>query len=202
MVLKARLRLILMADAVVVAETEDPQIWQAAFEAIQGGIEASAFDARQARPEVDSIDWVPEEERVAIHAFADELDVQVKDVMAACHPRTIAPYIFLNKLHWEAFKRQIPERGRNSISNAVLAATLLLLWAEKINLERVSLRDAMAVLRAIAARDEHASRAVDNCPWLNRGYNRMTLNPDEISKAIAIGRAFCLKQAPVWDDAG
>ena len=36
MALKAKLKLILTADDVTIAESDDPRIWQAAFEAIQG----------------------------------------------------------------------------------------------------------------------------------------------------------------------
>lgn len=192
MVLKARLKIVLMAEDVVVAETDDPQIWQAAFQAIQG-------DPTALKPEADedaSVEWVPEEERIAIKALAKELRVEVQDVMAACHPRPIPPYIFLSKYHWEAFKRNTPERGRNAVSNAVLALTLLLLWAEKAHIERITVRDGYAVLRAISTRDEHASRAIENCPWLQTGGGGVHLNPACISDAIAVARAFCLKQTP------
>jgi len=194
MALRAQLKLILMADEVVIAETDDPQVWQAAFQAIQG--DASTL-SRKDEPEIE---WVPEEERVAIRAFAKEIRVEVADLMSACHPRPIPPYIFLSKHHWEAFKRNTPERGRNAVSNAVLALTLLLLWAEKARIERITVRDGYAVLRAISARDEHASRAIENCPWLQTGMGRVQINPEYISKATAVGRAFCLKQAPVTDE--
>ena len=196
MAIKARLSLILKANDVVVAESEDPVIWQAAFDAIQSGNLRAGFPEPAEQKQTNDIEWVPHEERVAIVAFAEELGVDIKDVLTACHPRPIAPYIFLNRLHWEAFKRQTPERGRNAVSNAVLAMTLLLLWAEKINVDRLSQRDGMAVLRAIAARDEHASRAIDNCPWLQRSTGRVLINPDAISQAIAVARAFCLKRPP------
>ncbi len=196
MAITARLKLILKADDVTVAESEDPEIWKAAFEAIQTGLGGGAL--RKADEELS--EWVPEEERVAIRSLAAELGIEVKDVLASCHPRTMPPYLFLNRHHWESFKRQTPERGRNSVSNAVLAMTLLLLWAEKINLDRVSLRDGMAVLRAISAGDEHASRAVENCTWLQRSGGRVVINPDEISKAIAVARAFSLQQTPDWPE--
>ena len=199
MALKAKLKLILTADDVTIAESDDPRIWQAAFEAIQGADIEDSLGAAGKRQEL-AIEWVPEEERAAIWAFASELGIEAKDVLTACHPRTIAPYIFLNKHYWEAFKHQTAERGRTAVSNAVLSLTLLLLWAEKINLERVSLRDGMAVLRAIAARDDHASRAVENCPWLQKSSGRIVINPDQYSKAVMIARAFCLKQAPEWGD--
>jgi len=192
MALKARLKLVLMADEVTIAESEDPQIWQAAFQAIQG----DQTGLQPAPAEENSVEWVPEEERVAIKALAKELGVEVQDLMSACHPRPIPPYIFLSKYHWEAFKRNTPERGRNSVSNAVLALTLLLLWAEKAHIDRISMRDGYAVLRAISARDEHASRAVENCPWLQTRGGAIHLNPESISEAIAVARAFCLKQPP------
>jgi len=192
MVIKARLKLVLMAEDIVVAETDDPQIWQAAFQAIQG-------DASQLQPERDedaTVEWVAEGERIAIKALAKELNVEVQDLMSACHPRPIPPYIFLSKYHWEAFKRNTPERGRNAVSNAVLALTLLLLWAEKAHIEKITVRDGYAVLRAISARDEHASRAIENCSWLQTGGGGVHLNPEAISEAIAVARAFCIKQAP------
>jgi len=196
MAIKARLTLILKADDVTVAESDDPKIWKAAFEAIQAGLGGSAL--RNSEEELS--EWVPEEERLAIRSFAGELGISVKDVLASCHPRMMPPYLFLNRRYWESFKRQTPERGRNAVSNAVLAMTLLLLWAERINVDRVSLRDGMDVLRAISAGDEHASRAVDNCSWLQRSTGRVVINPDEISKAIAVARAFCLQRAPEWPD--
>ena len=195
MAIKARLILVLKANDVVVAESEDPAIWQAAFDAIQTGDVEAAFPASAVKAQ-DDVEWVPNEERAAIQAFADELGVEVSDVLSACHPRAIAPYIFINRPHWEAFKRQTPERGRNAVSNAVLAMTLLLLWVEKLNIDRVSLREGMTVLRAIQARDEHASRALENCPWLQRSSGRVVINPERFSQAIAVARAFCLKLAP------
>jgi hypothetical protein len=201
MAVKAKLKLILMADDVVVAESEDPDVWKTAFVGIHGGgSPGGATDGGPAEHDT-TVEWVSEEDRLAVRAFAKGLDVDVRDVLAACHPRTIAPYIFLSKECWEAFKRNTPERGRNAVSNAVLAVTLLLLWAERIHLERVSLRDAYAVLRTIGARDEHASRAVENCSWLTVSFNRIRLNPAEASKAVVVARAFCLKEPPQWADA-
>jgi len=196
MAIKARLTLILKANDVVVAESDEPAIWQAAFDAIQTGDVEAAFPGVDVVASQDDIEWVPNEERAAIQAFADDLGVEVADVLGACHPRAIAPYIFINRLHWEAFKRQTPERGRNAVSNAVLAMTLLLLWVEKLNIDRISLREGMAVLRAIQARDEHASRALENCPWLQKSSGRVVINPERFSQAIAVARAFCLKLPP------
>ncbi|MBE0634873.1 hypothetical protein IH601_02605, partial [Candidatus Bipolaricaulota bacterium] len=182
--IKAQLKLILQADNIVIAESDDPKIWQAAFQAIQGADVETVLGISAGRKD-RGIDWIPEEERSAILSLAGDLDVDPQDLLSACHPRMIAPYIFLNKHYWEAFKHQTAQRGRTSVSNAVLALTLLLLWGEKIHLERVALRDGVAVLRTIVARDDHASRAVDNCPWLQRASGRIALNPEKISRAIA-----------------
>jgi len=199
MVIKARLKLTLTADDVVVAESDDTRIWQAAFQAIQGANAEQVLGV--SAPEQDEgIAWVPEEERTAILALADDLGIEPQNLLSACHPRMIAPYIFLNKHYWEAFKHQTAERGRTAISNAVLAITLLLLWGEKIHLERIALRDGMAVLRTIVARDDHASRAVENCPWLQKSSGRIVLNPEKISRAIAVARAFCTQTVPDWSE--
>jgi len=197
MVIKAQLKLILTANHVVIAESNDPMIWQAALQAIQGA-NVDQVLGTPGSVEDKGIDWVPEEERAAILALANDLGIQLQDLLSACHPRMIPPYIFPNKHYWEAFKHQTAERGRTAISNAVLALTLLLLWGEKIHLKRVSLRDGVAVLRTIAARDDHASRAVENCPWLQKTSGRILLNPEKISSAIAVARAFCTRTAPEW----
>jgi len=199
MVIKAQLKLILTADNVVIAESDDPQIWQAAFQAIQGANVDQVLGMGNAEQD-EGIDWVPEEERTAILSLASDLGIEPQDLLSACHPRMIAPYIFLNRHHWEAFKHQTAERGRTAVSNAVLAITLLLLWGEKINLERVALRDGMAILRTIVARDDHASRAVENCPWLQKSSGRIVLNPEKISRATAVARAFCTRTAPNWSE--
>ena len=199
MVIKARLKLVLTADNVVVAESDDPTIWQAAFQAIQGANVEQVLGMKPANPE-EGIDWVPGEERSAILSLANDFDIEPQQLLSACHPRMIAPYIFLNKRYWEAFKHQTAERGRTAVSNAVLAITLLLLWGEKINLERVALRDGMAILKTISARDEHASRALDNCPWLQKTMGKIVLNPEKISRAIAVAQAFCTQSAPDWGE--
>ncbi len=199
MAIKARLKLILTADDVVVAESDDARIWQAAFQAIQGANIEQVLGTKPVDQE-EGIDWVPEEERSAILSLASDLGIEPQALLSACHPRMIAPYIFLNKRYWEAFKHQTAERGRTAVSNAVLAISLLLLWGEKINLERVALRDGMAVLKVIAARDEHASRAVENCPWLQKTMGKIVLNPEKISRAIAVARAFCTQSAPEWSE--
>lgn len=199
MVIKAQLKLILTADDVVIAESDDAKIWQAALQAIQGAdIEQVLGNSESALDK--GVDWVPNEERAAILSLASDLGIEPQDLLSACHPRLIAPYIFPNKHYWEAFKQQTAQRGRNSVSNAVLALTLLLLWGEKIHLERVALRDGMAVLRTIVARDDHASRAVENCPWLQKTSGRIVLNPEKISRAVAVARAFCTQTAPDWEE--
>lgn len=199
MAIKAHLKMILTADEVVIAETEDPRLWQAALHWIQGG----GSDPRLERCPVESgaaVDWAPEQERAAIRSLADDLGLAPADLLSACHPRMIPPYIFLNRRYWEAFKRQTAARGRTAISNVVLAATLLLLWSDKIHLDRITLRDGMAVLRTIAARDDHASRALGNCPWLQRSMGRITLRPEGMPRALAVARAFCTQTVPDWGE--
>jgi hypothetical protein len=200
MAVKANLRMILMADDVVVAESDDPQLWQAAFRAMTTGAGVGELDPVGATHLAGARDWLGEEEQLALSAFAEELGVEPAVVRAACSPRAIAPYVFPDKLHWEAFKKCTPERGRTAVSNIVLALTLLLLWAEKIRVERVTMRDGTAILRTIGARDEHPGRAVENCAWIERRMNRLVINPEEVSKAIAVARGYCLKRAPEWDE--
>jgi hypothetical protein len=197
MAVNAKLKIVLMADDVVVAESEDSDIWLAALGAIRGVHTDSPLSLRKS----DLDEWVPEEDRALIRAFAKELDVPVQDVLTACHPRAIPPYIFPSKVHWELFKRNTAERGRSAVSNMVLALTLVLLWGEKIHLPPIGIYGANAILQTMSVRDEHPARAVKNCPWLKLDpkSGRVDLNVAHISKAIAVARAFCLKQAPQWD---
>ena len=95
MVIKARLRLVLTADNVVVAESDDPTIWQAAFQAIQGANVEQVLGTKSISND-ERIDWVPEEERSAILSLASDLGIEPQILLSACHPRMIAPHIFLN----------------------------------------------------------------------------------------------------------
>jgi len=195
MSVKAKLRLILMADDLVVAESDDPIVWQAVLRALSSASGSEEVDVAHLAV---TRDWEAEKVRLAAAALAEELQVDLPTLQAACAPKAIAPYIFLDRHHWEAFKKQTPERGRNAVSNIVLALTLLLLWAEKSGIERITIRDGGAVLKTIGARDEHPGRAVENCPWIRRWMNRLLLVPEETSKALAVARAYCTRTPPDW----
>lgn len=112
----------------------------------------------------------------------------------------IAPYIFPSKHHWEAFKHQTAECGRTAVSNAVLAISLLRLMGREDPSGARHVAYWNGRFRAISARDDHASRAVENCPWLQKTLGRIVLNPERISRAITIARAFTTRTAPEWGE--
>lgn len=78
------------------ATSADPDAWQVALDAIRGR-QLPGRAAFSSPPEHELSEWVSDEDRLAISAFAKGLGIEVRDVLAACHPRAIAPYIFLNE---------------------------------------------------------------------------------------------------------
>src|SRR6266700_3559688 len=126
MAVKAALRLVLMADETVVAESEDGALWQKVLFAINSGRptpELGAVAAEEAPAPGDGL-----ESDVAVAKFAQDIGVSVTEIKGACDPRIEPPYLTLDPRYWEALKRNTPARGRGAISPMALAATLIALW--------------------------------------------------------------------------
>lgn len=197
MAVKANLKIILKADNTVVAESDDATLWQKVLVFMNsGGILTDNQDnnATKGKKYNELDDDIAIDD---ITKFAKELGVTKEVLQGACSPRIEAPYIYLDKHHWESLKKSLPERGAKSIADIVIAATLLILWKEKANLgNSVSSKEASAVLATIGLNAKNPTRSIENCEWLQMRGKQIILNPAQTSKAIKIAKAYCLKEDP------
>ena len=131
-----------------------------------------------------------------VEAFAAAVDVTVYQVTGACSPSTATPYLHLDQHCWEALKKNTPIKGPGSVSPTTLAATLLVLWMERLGPTKPTVENVDAVLNTIDLEDRNAVRAVKNCQWLQYRDGTILFNPAQRSRAIAIAKAYCTKQPP------
>ncbi len=194
---KAKLTVTLKADDVLVAESEDPVLWQRLLGVIQTG---AKFEDRTSAPqapapahEEHSVDADP-----AVLRFAKALNVPIAEIEGALSPSKDAPYITLNMHNWEAFKKAVPSRGADAVSPIGLAGTMLALWIKEAKLEAPPTQAlALQVLATINLRDPNASRGIKNTKWLMaRPGGVITINPAQVSKAVEVARSFCLMRKP------
>ncbi len=207
MTVKANLRIVLLANDVTVAETDDAALWQHTLAAITGAPGApsqtlapptSIFTGRTSRPN----EYRSPEPHSNGHGngagpleqFAEELRLDPVTVQGACDPTTEPPYMHLDVRAWQEFKRNTPARGNTSIPPIVLAATLLVLWFKNTRSGSVTVSQAQAVLNTIDTRDKNPARALRNCGWLQTREDVIKLNPARFDPAIAVARAFCSHQ--------
>ena len=196
MAITAKLKIQLLADNVLVAESEDARLWQSAFAAISA--------ARSVVPTETEAPLFGEAVVAALrpagrtprrlNSFADELGVTVEQLDGACGPSRDAPYLHLDVHCWEALKRNNGTRGPNSIAPISLAATMLCLWFRHAGNEKApTVADCHAVLRPIGVDDKNASRSLKNCTWIQSRGSGLIVNPAQISRAIEVAKAFCLR---------
>jgi hypothetical protein len=209
MSIKAKLRVQLLADTVLVAESEDEALWRGVLAAIQNGhshpelagppeaaMPSPPSSASAASPSASSRgNPAPEvlDGDDAIGRLARDLGLPAHEVQGACGPERDAPFLRLDVKSWEVFKKAYAGRGRHSISSAVVAATLLCLWFKHSGIgRRPTQKEAHDVLAELGERDVNASRSIKNCEWLQTRPDGLLVNPAKFSAATALARAFVL----------
>lgn len=205
--LKASLKVVLYAEKVVVAESEDPQLWQKVLGVINGN--PAAFGKIEIKPESDEGETEDEEDeslakkpasRDPLGKFATEIGVSTEELQAACDPKHDEPFLILDHTCWEAFKTQLGDRGPSAVAPAAAAATLLALWFKTSNGQaNATQAQAQAVLRSINVRDSNSARGIRRSEWLQpRAGGQIILNPAKFTKAKQFARCFCLKNWTEW----
>jgi hypothetical protein len=208
--LKAKLRVILMADEVVVAEAEDASLWQRVLSVINGGkseIISDALKSGSQESEKDPPDPAgihsggPSKRAEAIDQLSQQLGIETASVQGACSPIAEAPFLHLDPHCWEEMKKQLPQRGSLAVPPIVAAATLLALWFRAASLGNLTQAQAKQVLGTINLADPNASRSLKNTSWLQgRPGAQIVLNPAEISKAVKLAKCFCTKDWAAWKE--
>ncbi|MBN68887.1 MAG: hypothetical protein CME32_06345 [Gimesia sp.] len=202
MTIKTTLKIVLHAGETIVAESENAKLWQDVLIAINSsetaegsssnsvGLPQSSDLPTGSKPKssTSSTDDNP------IAKFASEVGVDEAVLTGACGPSIEAPFIHLDKHHYEALKKNTPVRGRGSVSDAALAATLLIFWKKSAGLDNVSDDEISPVLKTVDVTSSNSQRAIRNCEWLQKRGSSIVLNPAKTSQAISVIKGYCLKK--------
>jgi hypothetical protein len=203
--IKARLSVTLHANDVVVAESEDPALWQQVFSAINRGIvpklpmlgsslELPDSSGAPELPLVDSGDL-----STPLGKLATTLGVSSQELIGACDPQSSEPYLHLDMHAWAAVKSQLPERGAKALSPIAVAGTLLALWTKEAGLGTATQAQAQKVLATISLQDKNPTRGIRSAAWLQaRAGGQIVLNPAAIQKAILLAKCYCKQDWKPW----
>ncbi|MFW5804293.1 MAG: hypothetical protein ACOCWG_03570 [bacterium] len=192
MSVKANLKIILKADDTIVAESDDPILWQKILISINSNndqIEEFSDTNNKESKELYSNDDL-------IKSFANYLEIPIENVNAAISPTIEAPYIHIDKHYWEAIKKSLPARGATAIADVVIAGTILLVWKEYSKLGDTLTKDVTKILSDLNITAKNPTRSFQNSEWLQLRNNKLFINPVETSKAKNFVKSFCLKQDP------
>lgn len=202
MTVKASLKIVLMANDVEIAESEDKLLWQSVFAAINQGV--NQIPTAPAPPGAGAVPPPPggkvESPSFAsggadgLSKFARELGIVPDVIEGALAPSLEAPYIHLDPHCWEALKKNTPPRGAQSIAPIALAGTVLALWFKHAGIDGIpTSKQCQAVLKTIHTSDKNAARSLKNTEWLQTRGNGIVVNPAQRSRAVAVTVAYCTK---------
>lgn len=207
---KAALKLVLYAETVVVAESDDPQLWQKVLGVINGNAAAVGKASVAVEPaDLGGLGGLEDEGLVKaakpgkggpLEKCATDIGVSVEELQGACDPRLTEPFLILDHDSWESFKTQLGDRGANAVAPAAAAATLLALWFKSSSGQaNATQAQAQAVLKSINIRDTNAHRGIRRSEWLQaRAGGQIILNPAKITKAKLFARCFCTQDWTAW----
>lgn len=198
MAVTARLKVQLLANDVVVAESDSSALWHSVLQAMEVD-EPIASGHSRAREQVEEKPKKQVSPRPGgaspIGSFAGELQLEPAVVEGACGPTADSPHIHLDKHHWEALRKNTGERGPRAIAPAVLVATLLVLWWKHAGKDgSPTISEVTPVLSTIHLPAFNVKRSLENCKWLQLRGKAISLNPSKTSSALAVARAYCAQQ--------
>lgn len=203
MSVKASLKIQLMADNIVIAESEDPELWRKVFSVIQRGTTSASEEIDEDIQDSSLSGNADKPERAhgkpgtGTKGFASEIGVSIDEIEGACGPTLETPFIRLDEHYWEGLKSKTAVRGPSSVSPLALAGTILSVWFKHAGITgNPTIDQCQAVLKTIGLRDANAARSVRNCTWLQARDNGVLVNPAQRSKATRLIRAYCLRKSP------
>lgn len=191
MTAKAKLTIILKANETVVAEVENPILWQQVLGVIHNETALTTLPSLKTESVIEE---VKNNDSDVMQRFAKKIGVSAEEVEGALSPSLVEPYLHLDAHCWSAMKKNTPTRGPGALSPTALAGTLLALWFKETDLGTPTQINAREVLKTVDVLDPNPSRGVKNSKWLQgRAGGTIVLNPAEIETAISITRSFCNK---------
>ena len=176
----------------VVGETDDPVLWQKVLAAITIGDESDTGDSPGVTGELPSIH--DDDAGDPIGRLASELTVPGTAVRAALAPSEEPPFLHLDARAWEAFTRNFPKRGSGAVPAITLALTALALWFQCLDTDPPTIAQGKEVLDTINVKGSNLPRSLRNCDWLQHRGDNVSVNPAEVTQAVGVVRAFCLKR--------
>lgn len=196
---QANLKIRLFADEVVVAESQDHDLWQRVLADILAGGDEVNPGAKVKDPAISPKGATrrgegPKDSNGALGRFAKLVDVPLAELKGAVGPEKEKPFLHLDARTWEAFKQNFPIRGPGAVAAVVFAATALVIWLDLIGEEAPTTAQCQAVLGTINITGKNPSRSIKNCEWLQERNGRIQLNPARVSQAYSVIKAFCLRQ--------
>jgi len=197
--LKAKLKIQLFADKVVVAESEDEHLWRRTLAAIQG-VTTSSEELGGTDSDTD-LDDPRSPASKGVNGLVKVLGVKVSQLNGACEPSSAPPYLHLDAKYWESFIKDAPKRGASAISASQLAATILCLWFKYGEIPgQPTQAQTLDVLNGIGLEDPNISRSIKNCTWLQNRRGGIQINPAEMTKAESVAKRFITKQKPAAEE--
>jgi hypothetical protein len=192
---KAKLKIVLQADETIVAESEDPALWQRVLLAINGDpARLPGGSVNADREQEQQAEEVLGEEAQDVQKLANMLGVSASVVEGACAPAKISPFLSLDMHCWNAMKEQTPAKGVGSMTSIGVAGTLLALWCQSAKLGSAKQVEVHKILRTVNVQDKNPTRSIQSSDWLqSRTGGVILVNPARLTRAIAIAKAFCSK---------
>ena len=193
--LKAELVVKLYAGGVLVAESEDPVLWQQVMASITSSVASVTGQvAGGGVPPALDLDGGGGD---AVSKFATDLGVTREALIGALDPQDHTPFIHIDVRTWEAFRKNFAKRGATAVPKITMAATAMVLWFQHAGFGNPTQAQAQEALNAINDAEANPSRAIHNCDWLQSRQDGVTLNPAQASKGRRLVKAFCEKTG--WD---
>ncbi|MEO7658009.1 MAG: hypothetical protein ABIV48_00205 [Pyrinomonadaceae bacterium] len=194
---KAELIIKLLANDVIVAESEDTALWNRVFSAIAAGATEIGTTGNQDISGTEAESGKPKSKGSSLSKFAEELGVDEAELIGACNPEEHAPFIHLDESYWEKLRKQTGSRGKNAVAPVTLAVTLLALWSKHRGVQTVPTAvDGKHVLDTIHLADKNPSRSLKNCEWLQQRGGGWIINPAKRSQAVRLATAYVTGAPP------
>ena len=196
MSIKASLKVQLLANDVIVAESEDSLLWNSVFSAISsGGNTLKEKHGERIGEEEGNDSSKGGDSGDAIDKFAAELGVDRSQLVGACSPSDESPYLHLDDHYWESLRKNTGSRGKNAVGYISFAVTLLAIWSKhRDHGDPIPARDGQNVLGTIHLSDKNPTRALRNCEWLQQRGTGWVINPAKRSMAVKLAKAYVLQQ--------
>ncbi len=195
----AKMTLKLYAGDVLVAETNDVNLWQSVFAAINAGDSGTSQAVSPANDELSNLSHalahnVSIDDGGPLSAMAKEIGVSIEILQGACAPESEAPFIHLDPHCWEAVKKNFPKKGPGALPQIAVAGALLALWKYHLKSEPPTITECQAVLKTVHTRDSNPTRSLKNTEWLQARGGKVIINPAHRSEAVKVAKSYCTKQ--------